>query len=53
MNRLYSMDNMDIVNFEKELKILHSIFSANEERVNQLEQRETILKRKLGENLDG
>jgi len=37
----------------KDLKTLRSIFSSNEERVRQLEQRETILKRKLGENLDG
>jgi len=39
--------------FKKELKILYSIFSSNEEKVNQLEQREKILKEELGGELNG
>ena len=39
-------------NWQKELKTLHSVFSDNEERINQLEQREEILKRGLGVELN-
>lgn len=38
---------------QKELKILHLIFSKNEERINQLEKIEQSLKNKLGGNIDG
>jgi hypothetical protein len=34
-----------------ELKTLHSIFSKNEERVNQLSRREVVLKKRLSEVL--
>ena len=44
---------MDFLKVRKELKILYSIFSSNEEKVNQLEQREKILKEKLGGELNG
>lgn len=44
---------MSITSFQKELKTLHLIFSKNEEQVNQLEQREKILKEKLGGELNG
>ncbi len=37
----------------EELKILRSVFSLNEEQVNQLEQREKTLKEKLGGELNG
>jgi len=37
--------------FKKELKILQSIFSSNEERVNQLSRRESILKNRLSEEI--
>jgi len=40
-------------NTHRELKTLHSIFSLNEKKVNQLEQREKILKEKLGGELNG
>jgi len=38
---------------QKELNTLRSIFSLNEEQVNQLEQREKTLKEKLGGELNG
>ena len=44
---------MNKSNCQKELKTLHSIFSSNEEKVNQIEQREKILKEKLGGELNG
>jgi len=44
---------MDFLKVRNELKTLHSIFSSNEERVNQLEQREKMLKDKLGEESNG
>ena len=43
---------MDFLKVRKELKTLHSIFSLNEKKVNQLEQREKILKEKLGGELN-
>ena len=39
--------------FQKELKTLRFIFSMNEERINQLDQRGEILKKDLGVKLDG
>ena len=44
---------MDFLKARKELKTLRSIFSSNEERVNQLEQREKILKEKIGGEFNG
>ena len=40
---------MDLKDTQNKLKILHSIFSDNEERVNQLTLRELVLKKRLGE----
>jgi hypothetical protein len=38
---------------QKELKVLHLIFSKNEERIGQLERKEKNIKAKLGGELNG
>ena len=42
---------MTLKNLQRDLKTLHSIFSANEERVSQLTRRENYLRSKLSDEM--